>query len=294
MRSALREPLIQFLALGLLLFLFFEWRGGGSGGSRIVVTHGELEHLASGFARTWQRPPTDEELKALVDDRVKEEIAAREAVASGLDRDDTIIRRRLRQKLEFVVEDTVEQAPPTDADLKAWLDTHADAFRSEAQVSFRQVFLSPERRGARASADAAQILARLRVAGPDADTARLGDATMLPAELPLEPVREVRLSFGEGFARGIEALAPGEWAGPVQSSYGLHLVLVRERVPASVPELASVRPEVEREVVAERRRRALEALYRRLLEKYTVEIERPASSSSTGSASATAAAGAPR
>jgi len=156
------------------------------------------------------------------------------------------------------------------------------------------VFLSPERRGARASADAAQILARLRVAGPDADTARLGDATMLPAELPLEPVREVRLSFGEGFARGIEALAPGEWAGPVQSSYGLHLVLVRERVPASVPELASVRPEVEREVVAERRRRALEALYRRLLEKYTVEIERPASSSSTGSASATAAAGAPR
>src|SRR5512134_1361088 len=124
MRNALREPLLHFLVLGLLLFLFFERRGGGSGSSRIVVTPGQIAHLASGFARTLQRPPSEEELKGLIDDYVKEEIATREAVANGLDRDDAIIRRRLRQKLEFLVEDTADLSPPTDADLQRWLDGH--------------------------------------------------------------------------------------------------------------------------------------------------------------------------
>ena len=108
MKALLREPLVHFLLLGGLLFLFFEWRGsGGPTSSRIVITPGLVEHLASGFGRTWQRPPTDAELKGLIDDYVKEEIATREAVGMGLDRDDTIIRRRLRQKLEFLVEDAV-------------------------------------------------------------------------------------------------------------------------------------------------------------------------------------------
>ena len=288
MRNALREPLVHFLVLGLLLFLFFAWRRGGPGGNAIVVTRGHIEHLAAGFERTWHRPATDEELEALIDDHVKEEIAAREAVASGLDRDDTIIRRRLRQKLEFLVEDAVEEAPPSDAELQAWLNGHLEAFRAEPRISFRQVFVSPQRRGASASADAARILARLRAVGPDADTARLGDPTMLPADLPLAPVREVRLSFGDDFARAIEAVAPGQWAGPVQSSYGLHLVLVRERVAAAVPDLAAIRREVEREVLTERRRKAVDALYQRLLSRYTVTVERPAS------APATAAAGGPR
>lgn len=129
MKAFLREPLVHFLALGSLLFLFFAWRGGGSGtgSNRIVVTPGHVERLASGFARTWQRPPTEAELKGIVDDYVKEEIAVREASAMGLDRDDTIIRRRLRQKLEFLVEDAVPPAPPTDAEVLAWVNTHPDA-----------------------------------------------------------------------------------------------------------------------------------------------------------------------
>ena len=128
--KVLREPLVHFLALGSLLFLFFAWRAGGSGAgsNRIVITPGHVERLASGFARTRQRPPTEAELKEMVDDHVKEEIAVREASAMGLDRDDTIIRRRLRQKLEFLVEDAVPPAPPTDAEVRAWVNTHPDAF----------------------------------------------------------------------------------------------------------------------------------------------------------------------
>ena len=277
LRSVLREPLVQFLALGALLFLFFEWKGGGSGtgSTRIAITPGIVEHLATGFTRTWQRPPTDAELKGLIDDHVKEEIATREAIAMGLDQDDTIIRRRLRQKLEFLVEDAASASAPTDAELTAWLAKHPQSFRAEPQLSFRQVYVSPERRGASAAADAGKLLARLRAKGPDVTTDGLGDASMLPAEQPLSPLREVERSFGSDFAQVLLTIPPGRWTGPVESPYGLHLVFVRERTPAASPALAEIRPQVEREVLAERRKRDLDSLYERLLEKYTVTIEKP-------------------
>ena len=276
-RAFVREPLVQFLLLGGLLFVYFEWKGGGAGpgSTRISITPGLVEHLASGFARTWQRPPTDAELKGLIDDHVKEEIATREATALGLDQDDTIIRRRLRQKMEFVVEDAVDQAAPSDAELQTWLDTHADVFRAEAQVALRQVYVSPERHGAAAPAEAARLLAHLRTVGPDANIDALGDASMLPRELPLGPLSEVTRAFGTAFATRIDGLQPGQWTGPVESPYGLHLVLVRERVAPRSPALADVRPIVEREVLAERRRTQLQSLYERLLKKYTVTIEMP-------------------
>ena len=277
LKPFLREPLVHFLLLGGLLFLWFQWRGGsgGPGSTRIVVTPGQVEHLASGFARTWQRPPTELELKGLIDDYVKEELATREAAAMGLDRDDTIIRRRLRQKLEFLIEDTVEQAPPTDAMIQAWATAHPDSVESEPQVSFRQVYVSTDRRRASAGADAEKLLVRLRAAGPEVAIDRVGDSSMLPSEQPLGPLRDVSRIFGEDFAKRLIGIEPGQWTGPVESSYGLHLVLVRKRVAAATPDIATIRPMVEREVLAERRKKSLNGLYERLLGKYTVTIEMP-------------------
>jgi parvulin-like peptidyl-prolyl isomerase len=274
-KSVLREPLLHFLALGALLFLFFEWKGGGPGSTRITITPGLVEHLASGFAKTWQRPPSEAELKGLVDEHVKEEIAAREATAMGLDRDDAIIRRRLRQKMEFLVEDAVDQAPPTDAELQAWLDRHEDAFRAESRVAMRQVYVSTERRGTSAHGDAERLLARLRSAGPAAKADALGDASMLPRDLALGPLSDVGRAFGSEFAARVDALAPGRWSGPIESPYGLHLVLVTERMAPTRPALADVRPLAEREYLAERRKAQLQALYERLVQKYTVSIEMP-------------------
>src|ERR1700758_668959 len=131
----IKEPLIHFLVLGALLFLYFQSKGGeGPGSNRIVITNGDVEHLAAGFVLMWQRQPTREELKGLIDDYVKDEIATREALAMGLDRNDPIIRRRLRQKLEFLTDDTVSGSAPTDAQLQTWLSNHPDAFRGEPQV----------------------------------------------------------------------------------------------------------------------------------------------------------------
>ncbi|MBE0627879.1 MAG: peptidyl-prolyl cis-trans isomerase [Burkholderiales bacterium] len=290
-RSIVKEPLLHFLALGAALFLFFHFSGGGSGpaSSRIVITPGQIEYFAASYAKTWQRAPSDAELKALIDDWVREEIAVREAMAGGLDRDDIVVRRRLRQKFEFVVEDIAEVAPPTDQELQTWLNAHADAFRIEPGAAFRQVYFSRERRGAEAEADARAALARLAKAGSDARIEHLGDPIMLPQEVPLARRSDIARVFGQDFAERIESIAPGSWAGPVESGYGLHLVLIRERVAAKVPELAAIRPAVERELTAERRRRQLAAMYERLLAKYTVLVEKrddakSASGTSTGGA----------
>jgi len=277
LKRLIREPLVHFLVLGALLFLGSAWQGsgGGAGSNRIVITPGVVDYLAAGFSRTWQRAPTEIELKGLIDEHVKEEIAAREAIAMGLDRDDIVIKRRLRQKLEFLLVDDAAAAPPTEAELKAWLERHPETFRVEPQLSFRQVLLRPERRGASAAADATKLLAKLRSAGPDVDTADLGDASMLPADTPMEALREVARMFGQDFANALMKLTPGQWSGPVESSFGLHIVLVRERSAGAAAELATVRPLIEREIQAERRKAELQALYERLLAKYAVTIETP-------------------
>ena len=295
-RKIIREPLVHFLVLGGLLFAFFEWQGGGAGpgSTRISITPGLVAHLATGFAKTWQRPPTDQELKGLIDEYVKEEIAAREATVMGLDRDDTVIRRRLRQKMEFLAEDAVDATLPSDAELQAWLEKHPDAFRVEPQVALRQVYLSAKRRGASAAEEAQKLLARLRAAGPEAKIDALGDATMLPRELRLGPLSEVARAFGTEFAASTDAIEPGQWTGPVESSYGLHLVLVSERVAPASPALADIRPLVQRELMSERRRMQLQTLYERLLEKYTVTIEMPKEADVKQQAAAVTAQGAAR
>ncbi len=278
----LREPLVHFLFFGALLFLYFQWRGGGYGitSNRIVITQGQIEHLAVGYARTWQKTPTEAELKGLIDEYVKDEIATREAISMGLDRDDTIIRRRLRQKLEFLAEETIQQAPPTDGDLTAWMARHPEAFHSEPQVAFRQVYLNTSRRGQNAKSDAERLLTKLRLAGPNASIGALGDQTMLPAQQGLAPLFDTARTFGDDFAQALMRCDVGQWCGPVESSFGLHLVLVTRKVSEAQQDLAAIRPQVEREVMLERKNKELQNLYDKLLTKYTVKIEQPATNAS--------------
>ena len=273
-----REPLVQFLAIGALLFFVFEWRGSGPASRRIVITPGQVDALAAGFARTWQRPPTEEDLKGLIDEYVREEIATREALAAGLDRDDTIIRRRLRQKMEFLAEGTGDASPPTDAELHAWLDAHPARYGQDPQVAFRQVHLSPERRGSRLDDDAQLMLARLASARWDAELDTLSDSRLLPTDVDRSSRSDILRLFGEGFADRILEVETGRWVGPIPSAYGVHLVFVRERFAGRLPSLHEVRPQVERDFIADRRRRDLEATYDRLLDLYDVVIERRAPS----------------
>lgn len=276
LRSWLREPLLHFLLIGAALLAIFAWTGADDapGSSRITVTAGQVEQLVAGFDRTWRRPPDEAELKGLIDEYVREEIAYREAIALGLDRDDTVIRRRLRQKVEFLAEEAAFAESPTEQELRVWYERHADEFRIEPRVAFRQVYLDPSRspdHGRRV----ADLLARLRAAGPQADVAGLGDASMIEPDQRLMAQDEVARLMGPEFAAAVVVLGPGQWAGPVASGYGDHLVLVTERVAGQAAAFEQVRPLLEREVLAERRRRELDRVYEDLLERYSVTVEMP-------------------
>lgn len=268
-----REPLVHFLLLGSALFVIYGLAGNRSAdpSGRIVVTPGKIEQIVIGFSRTWQRPPTERELQGLIEDYIKEEIYYREALAMGLDRDDTIVRRRLRQKLEFLSEDLAEAKSPSDDELKAFLQKHPDRFRKDPKLAFRHVYVNADKRGKSADADARRMLAKLN-AGANPDT--LGDMFLLPFELELSDTREIARLFGEKFATQIQGVEPGRWAGPVESGYGLHLVLVRKREEGGVPELSEVREAAEREWLAAKRNEVKEAAYRALREKYAVTLER--------------------
>ena len=271
----LREPLVHFLALGAIVFLLFNLnvRRDVPQDGRIVVNPGKVEQLVIGFARTWHRPPSQQELDGLVEDYIREEVFYREALAMGLDKDDTIVRRRMRQKLEFLTDDVSAIAPPSDQELQGWLDRHPDKFRLEPTIAFSQIYFSSSRRGESASAAASNALLRLSGAGKQTAALELGDATMLPHELPLSRPDEVASVFGDGLAQGLARMEPGRWSGPVQSAYGWHLVYVRERVEGGRRPLAEVRDAVQREWLAARRKEVVDTTYKKLREKYAIVVE---------------------
>lgn len=295
MKRILREPLFHFIVLGAALFAAHGLLSGRERSARIVVTRGRIESLATAFALTWQRPPRAAELEGLIRDYVREEAAVREARRLGLDEDDAIIRRRMRQKLEFISEDVAAQAAPTEAQLAAWLAAHPADFGTDAKVTFSQVFLDPIQRGEHLARDEAQLLARLRRAGAYANIASLGDPFLLGHWFDKLPIREAKMQFGEAFAAALDSLEPGEWRGPIASSYGTHLVFVHERTAGRVPALDEVRDAVRREWSNAQRVTATEALYDKLLERYTVTIEKPEAGASTAGAdtAATDTAGTP-
>ncbi len=271
------EPLVHFLLLGAGLFVAFGLVGErtGSEPGEIVTTQGQIESLAIGFARTWQRPPTDPELEGLIRDYIRDEVYYREAMALGLDKDDIVIRRRLRQKMEFVTDDIAAQAEPTVDELSAYLKAHPETFRVEGRFTFRQVYLNPDRHGQNLARDAEVLLAKLNEAGGKADVSALGDPFLLSHKFEAVPGSEVAKQFGEAFAAKLGALSPGQWQGPVESGYGVHLVFVGQRARGRVPALEEVREAVRREWANAERLEANEKLYQGLLKRYTVTIERP-------------------
>jgi hypothetical protein len=273
----LREPLLHFILLGAAIFAAYGFvsRHRTDKPGEIVVTQGTLENIITGFSRTWQRPPTEEELRSQVREYIREEAAYREALAMGLDRDDTIVRRRLRQKLEFLSDSLATRVEPTDADLETFLQGHSDVFRSEPRFSFRQVYLNPQQHGASLSADEAHLLAGLQRAGPNADLSALGDPFLLGPSYQNISLAEVKQVFGDQFASALAALPTSRWQGPVASGYGTHFVFLSQRTEGSLPALAEIHDQVRREWFNTRRNEATEKFYQALLKGYTVKIEPP-------------------
>lgn len=272
----LREPLLQFLALGAILFALYGLAGKRSAEApeKIVVSASRIANLGDGFARTWRRPPSEQELRGLIEDYVRDEVFYREGRAAGLDRDDVIIRRRVRQKMEFFAED-MSVPEPSDEQLRAYLTSNPERFRAEDQITFHQVFLSATRRANTIESDSKQVASVLARADGAVDATALGDPFLLGEEFRGLSPSKVTSIFGESFAKRISAMETGRWQGPVGSGFGQHFVFISERVSGGPSSLDDVRPAVRREWTNAQRLEAEQKLYAALRKRYEIVVEAP-------------------
>jgi hypothetical protein len=268
----LKEPLLHFAVLGFGLFALYRLVSADTAASpqEILVDAPRIESLAEQFVRTWRRPPTAEELDGLVQSYVRDEVLYREGLALGLDRDDPVIRSRIRLKME-VLGDGAE-IEVSDAELQAWLHANSDRYAAPARYDLRQAFFDPARRGTRLEADLQAALRSLEETAA-ADAAAFGDATLLPAELRDVTRMDIEGQFGEELAAAMADAPLARWFGPVRSAYGVHVVRIELRQQAKPATLAEVRAAVERDVQYARSAAAADALFERLRARYVIRIE---------------------
>jgi hypothetical protein len=272
----LREPFLQFLALGTMLFALHGLVGKRSAEApdKIVVSAARIANLGDGFARTWRRPPSEQELQGLIEDYIRDEVFYREGRAAGLDRDDVIIRRRVRQKMEFLAED-MSVPEPSDEQLAAYLASNPERFRDEDQITFHQVFLSATRRANTMESDSKQVGSVLARADSAVDATALGDPFLLGEAFSGVSPSKLTSLFGEDFSKRMAAMEPGRWQGPISSGFGQHFVFINERMSGSLPPIDAVRPAVRREWANARRLEAERKLYASLRDRYDIVVETP-------------------
>ena len=265
-----REPLLHFLLIGALLFVVYSARNDldSEAPKRIVVTPGQIEQLAAGFQRTWSRPPTADELDALIENQIRDEVFYREALAMGLDQNDPIVRRRMRQKLEFMLED-LSSATLDEAFLQAYFEENSGTYLQEPRLSFEHIYLNPDRHKD-LGAEVDQIMVRLE---NGADPRLLGDPTLIAPAYELARQSEIARDFGAEFAQGIVATDDDDWHGLLYSAFGAHLVRITQRVEAQVPDFESVRELVRRDYLVKRQNEQKNLAYEKLREGYAITIE---------------------
>jgi len=265
----LREPLLHFIALGGLFFLLYmalnDFRQNAS--HTIVITPEQTRQLATEFRRVWNRMPTGEELDKLIQEEIRLEVYYRDAVALGLDKNDAVVRRRMRQKIEFLTDTGIYLQQPTAGELETYFAANEQAYRSEPRLAFEQIYLGESPPAHIVS----QTLKRL-LSEPAIDPATLGQRSLLPAQLKLSPPVAIDGVFGQGFYQRIAELAPGKWGGPVISDYGVHLVRTLDGRPARLPALEEVRETVLKDWRSAKAKKNRERDYAKRRGRYRVEI----------------------
>jgi PPIC-type PPIASE domain len=278
LRQFLGEPLLHFLLIGVAVFMLYSATNStvDQPPQEVVqVSPGRIGQLVEVFSRTWQRPPTRDELEGLVESFIKEEIYYREGRKLGLDLDDTVFRRRLQQKMEFLIEPDETALVPAKGELETFLAENASKFAVDERVEFEQIYFDTAKRGNDTNKAAEAVLASLNSPGARVDPAQFGDPTVLPGKIKLAPARQIENNFGKRFADELVKLPTGRWAGPIPSEFGLHVVKIDKLEPAYEPELADIREIVLREWRDGKRKEIANERYRALRDKYKIVVDWP-------------------
>ena len=275
----LREPLVHFLFIGAAIYLFyaaFTEPVPEEDDKTVVVTAGEVQWMQTSWHKRWNRPPTTEEFEGLIQQYIKETVLSREALNLGLNQHDTVIRRRLAQKMEYLAKGLVQLTPPTDDEVLAYFEAHLERYQEPARYTFTQVYIDPDKRGETTLDDAEKIKATLIAQGDAIENAGvLGDRFLLQHFYPDKDQAEIQKLFGSGFAESLEDLSPGQWHGPVRSGYGVHLVYVSNVSEPPQPMFAELREEVVKDWTTEKSEELNEKFYANLRDQYTIVVEEP-------------------
>lgn len=272
MKKWCKEPLLHFLVIGAVIFVVFSIANkeeAAVSGNKILVSSAEIARLSDNWSRKMNRPPMEVELEGLIEAYIKEEVYYREALALGLDQNDTILRRRLMQKMEFLSNDLAELNQPDETELNRYFVENQDKYELPARISFTHIYFSMDKRGAKAFEDAKNVLLELK--SPRAP--EHGDPFMLEHDFFEETPSEVARLFGTGFAEALFTLETNTWQGPVESGYGLHLVCISKKIDARMPELASVMERVHTDWMFEQRQKTNKEIYERFRERYEIVVE---------------------
>jgi hypothetical protein len=285
MRHLFREPLVQFLLIGAVLFGLYSLTQSGRPATgapkEIRLSLDDIAQLTQLYQSQWRRPPTSQELERMVENKVQQEILYREALAMGLDKDDEIVKRRMAQKMQFLAEDVAAAREPTTAELRSWFEKNSAQFAQPPRLSFRHVYFSPDQRGARARDDAEQALAKLAGQPVDAKIARsLADPFMFQDYYRDRAPDYLAKEFGPPFALAVAKLAPGSWQGPIESGFGWHLVFVDTAIPGRVPDFEEIEPDVRTAWLGEHKALAWEKSYMGMRANYTLLLPAPAGGAS--------------
>lgn len=279
-KRLLREPLLHFLLLGGVLFAVHAYvqrgRGGVESSKQIHLTLDDLRAMDIYFQSQWRRQPTPDEFRALVENKVREEVLYREALTMGLDKDDTIVKRRMAQKMQFLAEDVAAAHEPTTAELKAWFEKNRDKFTVPGRVTLRHLYFSVDRRGPNARDDAVRALGRLAGQPEDAKgAAALADPFMFQDYYGDRTPEQLAKEFGPGFAQEVFRLKTGSWQGPVESGYGWHLVFADSNIPGRLPAFEEVESDVKMAWLGMQKAEAWQKAYDAMRAKYTVLFPAP-------------------
>ena len=281
----LREPLLHFLLIGAFLFGIYAYQNhrlsGVEPSKQIVLSLDDLRVMEAFFESRWQRPPTPQEFQAMVEDNVREEVLYREGLAMGLDKDDTIVKRRMAQKMQFLAEDVAAAHEPSTVELKAWFDKNKEKFALPSRYSFRHLYFSPDKRGKNAQEEAAKALAKVVEQPEDSKLASsLADQFMFQDYYSEREPSAIAKEFGPSFAVALEKIKLKSWQGPIESGYGWHLVFVDSVIPGRVPAFEEIESDVKTAWLGEQKQKAWEKAYAEMRSKYTVFLP-PARSENT-------------
>jgi peptidyl-prolyl cis-trans isomerase C len=282
----LREPLLHFLLLGVALFAVYGYVQRGHGGvessKQISLSLEDLRTMDMYFESQWHRQPTPAEFQAMVEDKVREEVLYREALAMGLDKDDTIVKRRMAQKMQFLAEDVAAAHESSAAELKAWFEKNGNKFALPSRYSFRHLYFSPDKRGKNAQQDAGKALTIISGQPEDsAVAASLADKFMFQDYYGDQATEAIAKEFGPQFAIAIEKLKPGSWQGPIQSGYGWHLVFVGTVIPGRIPAFEEIEPDVKTAWLGDQKQQAWQKAYQEMRAKYVVLLPAPSDKEAT-------------